>query len=50
MGSDYWKGMLDWLKGSMLAQGMISEEDLDFLHIADEPEDAVRHIQKFVIV
>jgi len=50
MGSDYWKGLLDWLKGSMLPQSMISEEDLDFLHIVDEPEDAVRHIQKFVII
>jgi len=50
MGSEYWKGLLDWLKGTMLSQSMISEEDLDFLHIVDEPEDAVRHIQKFVIV
>jgi hypothetical protein len=50
MGSEYWKGLLDWLKNTMLRDGMILPEDLDFIEIIDEPDDVVRHIQKFVIV
>ncbi len=50
MGSEYWKGLLDWLKGTMLAQGMIFQEDLDLIRIIDEPEDVANYIRKFVIL
>lgn len=50
MGGDYWQGLLDWLKKSMLAQGMISKQDLEMIQIIDDPEDVVRHIKKYVIV
>ncbi|HTZ38733.1 MAG TPA: TIGR00730 family Rossman fold protein [Syntrophales bacterium] len=50
MGSEYWKGLLDWLKGTMLAQGMIVQEDLDLIRIIDEPEEVVNYIRKFVVV
>jgi uncharacterized protein (TIGR00730 family) len=50
MGSEYWKGLVDWLKKTMVRSGMILPEDLDFIEIIDDPDEAVRHIQKFVIV
>jgi len=50
MGSEYWKGLVDWLKKTMARSGMILPEDLDFIEIIDDPDEAVRHIQKFVIV
>jgi uncharacterized protein (TIGR00730 family) len=50
MGSEYWKGLFDWLRKTMLRDGMISQEDLDRFMIVDDPCDAVRHIQKYVIV
>jgi hypothetical protein len=50
MGSEYWQGLLDWLKGTMLAQGMISREDMDLFRVMDEPEEIVDYIRKFVIV
>lgn len=50
MGSDYWKGLLDWLKKTMLRGGMIDPDDYSFIQIMDEPDDVVRFIQKFVIV
>ncbi|MCE5262019.1 MAG: TIGR00730 family Rossman fold protein [Deltaproteobacteria bacterium] len=50
MGSDYWKGLFDWLRKTMLRDGMISPEDLERFMIVDDPCDAVRHIQKYVIV
>ena len=50
MGSEFWKGLLDWLKKTMLATGKIDREDFDLIHVIDDPEEVVRHIQKFVIV
>ncbi len=50
MGSEYWKGLLDWLKKTMIRGGMILPEDLDFIEIIDDPDEVVKHIQKFVIV
>jgi uncharacterized protein (TIGR00730 family) len=50
MGSEYWKGLVDWLRDTMLRNGKIDESDLDIIHITDDPDEAVRHIKKFVIV
>ena len=50
MGSDYWKGLLDWLRKTMLREGKIDQEDLERIQVMDDPEEVVRHIQKFVIV
>jgi uncharacterized protein (TIGR00730 family) len=35
--SDYWGELLDWIRGEVLADGMISEEDLELLHVTDDP-------------
>jgi uncharacterized protein (TIGR00730 family) len=43
-GTDYWAGLVDWMKVVMLEEGKISPGDLDLLHITDSPEDAVRAI------
>lgn len=50
MGSDYWKGLLDWLRNTMLDQGMISREDMELFRVLDEPEEIVEYIRKFVII
>ncbi len=39
--SGYWRGLMDWIDGSLLEQGMISPEDLDLLHLTDDVEEAV---------
>ena len=46
VGKDYWSGLIDWLKMSVLAAGNISPEDLDFMHIVDEPEEVCAIINK----
>jgi uncharacterized protein (TIGR00730 family) len=43
-GSDYWAGMLAWLKRVMLEEGKIAAEDLDLLVVTDSPEHAVEVI------
>ena len=50
MGGEYWKGLLDWLRKTMLRDGKLSAEDLEILQIIDEPAEVVKHIQKFVIL
>lgn len=42
--SAYWQPMLDWIQGRLLADGMISPEDLDLLGVTDSVEDAVEQI------
>jgi len=41
-GTDFWGEMLDWVNGELLADGMISPEDVQRLHVTDEPAEAVR--------
>jgi hypothetical protein len=38
---DYWKGLLTWVQDPLLAEGMISPDDLDLLVVTDEPAEAV---------
>ncbi|HEX4680947.1 MAG TPA: TIGR00730 family Rossman fold protein [Gaiellaceae bacterium] len=42
--SAYWAGMLDWTRDQLLADGMISPDDLDLLHVTDDPADAVQRV------
>jgi uncharacterized protein (TIGR00730 family) len=39
-GSDYWGGLVDWLRERMLAEGNISPDDLDLFSVVDEPAEA----------
>jgi uncharacterized protein (TIGR00730 family) len=48
MGKDYWQGLVEWIKTSMLEEGKnISVGDLDLFVLADTAEEAVEHIDKF---
>ncbi len=40
--SDYWGELLEWMRKELLAQGMISPEDVDLLFVTDDPERAVQ--------
>ena len=37
VGSNYWSGLVDWLRERMLAEGNISPDDLDLFKVTDEP-------------
>ena len=45
-GSEYWRGMLDWIQGPILSEGKISEHDLKLLHLADSPAQIVEIISR----
>ena len=38
----YWAPLLDWIRGRLLADGMISPDDVELLHVTDDPAEAVR--------
>ncbi len=44
MGLDFWSDLRKFLRGTMLQKGVISEEDLTFVHPADSVADAMQHI------
>ena len=39
--SGYWKGLLDWIRGPMLREGMIGADDPDLMQVIDDPKDVV---------
>lgn len=41
VGVDYWSGLIDWLRGTVLADGKISEADLEALVLTDDVDEAV---------
>lgn len=46
MGSDFWKGLLDWLRATMHNKGYIDKCDIDTLQVTDDPEKAMEIINK----
>ena len=45
-GSQYWRGMLQWITSTMLNEKYISSEDLGLIYLTDSPRDAVDFIIK----
>jgi uncharacterized protein (TIGR00730 family) len=42
--SAYWEGMLAWMRERPLAEGMISPDDVELLHVTDSPAEAVARV------
>ena len=40
----YWRPLLDWIRGRLLVDGMISPEDVDLVTVTDDPQQVVRTI------
>lgn len=47
VGKEYWKGLFDWVKSTMLSHGNINEEDLELFALVDTPTEAVQVIDEF---
>jgi len=50
VGSEYWAGLIDWIKDKLLGEKRISPEDLEILQIMDDPEEIVKAVQKVIIL
>jgi uncharacterized protein (TIGR00730 family) len=42
LGVSYWKPMISWLRDTLLAEGMVSKEDFDQIHLTDNPKEAAK--------
>jgi uncharacterized protein (TIGR00730 family) len=42
--SDFWGEMIEWFNEELLANGMISPDDVALLHVTDDPDEAVRFV------
>lgn len=47
VGRDYWKGLLDWIKGAMISHAYVNEKDMNLFHVTDDPKKAVKIIDDF---
>jgi len=46
-GSNYWKGLLGWMKGEMIKRGTIEKRDLSLFSVVDTPEELLGAVKKF---
>jgi len=47
MGKEYWQGLLDWMRETLMKAGTISNGDLDLFHVTDDPAEAANIIAEF---
>ena len=45
--NDYWAGLLDWIKSTLIQSGAINKKDLNLFSIVDTADAAVNKIDKF---
>jgi uncharacterized protein (TIGR00730 family) len=45
VGSDYWSGLMQWLRERMLAEGYISQEDIDAIAVSDDIEAVIEIVE-----
>ena len=47
VGRDYWSGLVDWLRKQTVGRGYVSQGDLDFLKVTDDPAEVMDRILLF---
>jgi uncharacterized protein (TIGR00730 family) len=47
MGTEFWGGLIAWLRSTLVEEGMISPEDMDLIRVIDEPQAVVDAIFDF---
>jgi hypothetical protein len=48
VGTDYWSGLLDWMKNTMLENGYIRKQDLQYIQLVDTPEEVITIVRQFL--
>ncbi len=47
IGTEYWGGLMEWIKTSLLEEGLISPDDMDLVHLTDDYKEAVKIVCDF---
>lgn len=50
VGTDHWRGLVDWIRGRLLEEKRISPEDMDIFQVLDDPEEIVKAVKRVVIL
>jgi len=50
VGSEYWGGIVEWVRSTLLTRKYISSQDMDLFILLDDPEEIVHTIKRYVIV
>ncbi|MDQ1290002.1 MAG: Cytokinin riboside 5-monophosphate phosphoribohydrolase [Actinomycetota bacterium] len=45
LGTRFWGGLIDWIRGTLQSEGMIRPEDLNLITLLDDPREAVDFIK-----
>jgi uncharacterized protein (TIGR00730 family) len=49
MGTEYWTGMVDWIRATLLKEAAINAADVDLLRLTDDPAEALEIIQAYAV-
>ncbi|PLZ00980.1 TIGR00730 family Rossman fold protein [Burkholderia sp. WAC0059] len=47
VGAEFWRGLLDWFRQSLVPMGLINPEDMDLMQVIDEPERVLEAVLAF---
>ncbi len=47
VGKEYWAGLFDWIRETLVTEKMVDEKDLKLIFLAEDAEQAVNHINEF---
>lgn len=47
VGKDYWKGLISWIKGTLLEEGTIEKKDMELFSVVNSPQEAMAAINAF---
>ena len=50
VGTEFWSGLFDWVKETLLKRKLVSPNDLDLIRLTDDPDEVVKIIKQTVIV
>ena len=45
MGTDYWRGYYQWIQDTVIKNGAVEQEEINFMHLTDNPEEAIQIIR-----
>jgi uncharacterized protein (TIGR00730 family) len=47
MGSDYWRGFVEWMRNTMAVSGCVAGDDLELFKLSDDPERVALEIRRW---
>jgi uncharacterized protein (TIGR00730 family) len=48
--SDYWGGLVEWIRKTLIRKNAVDESELDIFHVVDDPKEAVSIIKRRVVI